>query len=542
MRSAGVVAMVLVLAFPCAGWAAAPGSGAVSPQSTQTQWTGEVAGPGGVAHAAAGGLGGACPPPGCDSFTLDLVTDGSLPLTVEAEASTPAQEISIEVVMPGGETAFQGGVSPTQTQRTLTIPAAPAGRYAINISGGSLPTAGPATMSYLATATLGTDSLSCRMLRPFPYETGGEPRSGAPANDPLYPLQHGHRLMNVAAAWARGGRGQGVTIAILDTGVDLNHPDLADRLVPGVDIVEGKGSDCAPGPQDGHGHGTHVAGLAAATAGNGIGVAGVAPEAQIMPVRVCSTGYCEDISRAIVWATDHGADVINMSLGTSEVDLLLAAAPLADLESDAAAVRYAADHGVIVVASAGNESWAFCGHPAADPGALCAAAVDRDGRPTTYSNLPFDRDGKADAFRAFGGDGDGCDTLAISTGWPGAGINACGAAYQGLAGTSMASPHLAGAAAVLLSLGLTPEKVVERLKATASNGGSYDPVMGYGIPDLDAATVSSGRRAGTGACGSRGRPRGRRAARSGRSAAPSRSRCRSRRPRPSYAPRRTPGR
>ena len=481
--------VLLVLAAPAG--AATPATGAVSPQSSQTQWAGEVAGPSGVVHAAAGGTGGACLPPGCDSFTLDVVTDGSAALTIEAEATSQAQELSIEVVLPNGETAFEGGVQGIQNQRTLKIPAAPAGRYAISISGGSLPGSGPNTMSYLATATLGAAGLECRLLRAFAYETGGAPHTGGPANDPLYPVLHGHRQMRVAAAWARGGRGQGITIAVLDTGVDLAHPDLRDRLVPGADFAEGEGSDCAPGPRDGHGHGTHVSGLALATADNGIGLAGVAPEAKLMPVRVCGSGFCDgdDVNDGIRWATDHGADVINLSLGTDEVDLVLGVNPLADLSSGAEAVKYATDAGVIVVASAGNANWVFCGHPGADPGAICVAALDKDGLPASYSNLPFDRDGEADAFRAFGGDGDTCETQAMSTGWPGAGINACGAAYQALSGTSMASPHVAGAAAVLRSFGLSRSAVIERLKATASNGGSYDPLMGYGVPDLDAATA-----------------------------------------------------
>src|SRR5207247_7126716 len=118
-------------------------------------------------------------------------------------------------------------------------------------------------------------------------------------------------------AWGRGVKGAGVTIAVVDTGVDLNHPDLASHLVAGKDLVAGK-TDCPPGPQDEYGHGTHVAGIAAAVTNNGIGVAGTAPDASIMPVRVLDpsgSGDIDTIIAGIKYAADHGAKVINRSLG-----------------------------------------------------------------------------------------------------------------------------------------------------------------------------------------------------------------------------------
>jgi len=120
------------------------------------------------------------------------------------------------------------------------------------------------------------------------YETGGAATSASP-NDPLLSRQWGLTQIKAQGAWSRGALGSGATIAIVDTGVDLNHPDLKGNLLPGVDLVSGE--TCTPGAQDQNGHGTHVAGIAAASTNNGIGIAGVAPLAKILPVRVLdSTG------------------------------------------------------------------------------------------------------------------------------------------------------------------------------------------------------------------------------------------------------------
>jgi subtilisin family serine protease len=149
----------------------------------------------------------------------------------------------------------------------------------------------------------------------YRYDSGGTPGSG-PANDPLFARQWALDQVNAPEAWARGARGAGTTVAIVDTGVDLQHPDLSSKLVTGHDFVADN-NDCPAGPQDENGHGTHVAGIAAAVTNHGIGVAGVAPDAQIMPVRVLDadgSGSSEDVAAGITWAADHGAEVINLSL------------------------------------------------------------------------------------------------------------------------------------------------------------------------------------------------------------------------------------
>jgi subtilisin family serine protease len=321
------------------------------------------------------------------------------------------------------------------------------------------------------------------------YETGGAPAGSVP-NDPLRPTQWGLDQIKASGAWSRGALGAGVTIAVVDTGVDLKHPDLQGQLVPGVDLVTDE--TCTPGAQDLNGHGTHVAGIAAAATNNGIGVAGTAPQAKIMPVRVLNSagaGTASDISAGIRWAADHGAQVVNLSLG-SDVSI-----PLIDLSGIAPAVDYAFAHGAVVVAAAGNSTLPFCSDPSSYAHAICVAATDASGFPSSYSNFPLRLDGGV-AVRAPGGDGSGsCGDQADiwSTYWPGAsGADAERCApkgYEPIAGTSMSAPFVSGIAAMLRGAGLSNQQVMDCLKRTSSNHGSYDPVNGYGLVNAESAVA-----------------------------------------------------
>lgn len=318
------------------------------------------------------------------------------------------------------------------------------------------------------------------------YESGGAPLASTP-NDPLLGRQWGLGQIKAAGAWSRSALGEGATIAIVDTGVDLNHPDLKDKLLPGADFVSGE--TCTPGAQDLNGHGTHVAGIAAASANNGIGGAGVAPRAKILPVRVldpAGEGTTADIGRGVRWAADQGAQVINLSLGTG--------LPL-DLSGLSADIGYAWSRGAVIVVAAGNSTLPLCEDPALAANAICVAATDVNGFPSYYSNFPLRLDGGL-ALRAPGGDGfGGCgpDGDIWSTYWPGASgsdAEACPPkGYEALAGTSMAAPFVSGVAAILRGAGLSNSQVLDCLRRTSSNGGSYDPIWGYGIVNAEAAVA-----------------------------------------------------
>lgn len=293
------------------------------------------------------------------------------------------------------------------------------------------------------------------------------------AGDPDLPKQWGMSLIGAPTAWNQGKTGTGITIAIIDTGVDLAHSEFVkpNRLLPGINLV-------TPGtpPQDDNGHGTHVAGIAAAAL-NGMGVTGVAPDARILPIKVLdSTGNTvgDSIDRGIRWAADQGAQVINLSLsgGGQEV--------LGPSTNDA--VAYAWSKGAICVFAAGNSY--VLGSGFADQNALVVSATDRHDAKPDYSN------GVGDAkwgIAAPGGGGTFApqQDLVWSTYWDGTHPND----YAYDAGTSMAAPHVSGAVAVLRSLGLTPQQTVDRLLSTAKDLGTAgkDSTFGYGRLDLAKA-------------------------------------------------------
>lgn len=322
------------------------------------------------------------------------------------------------------------------------------------------------------------------------YGTGGAAvtRKGLP-NDPLLDVQWGWAQIDSAGAWRQGARGARAVVAVVDTGVDTEHPDLRKRLVPGVDLWEsrpGGSADC-PGPDDEQYHGTVVAGVIAAEADNRIGIAGVAPAARLMPVRVRDDVNSTDFSRVaagIVWAADHGADVISLTGG---VTVPLRPNPLV-AEQIAEAVAYAWSRGVVTVATAGNNSVPWCQYPASAEHVICAAATTSDGSPAQYSQFPVRGPGGI-AVRAPGGARDGtCGSDVVSTAPPGSPLNPCGGGgYASDSGTTFAVAHTAGVAALLAGRGLSNEQIVECLRVTSSGRGAWDPVMGYGIVDAGAA-------------------------------------------------------
>jgi serine protease len=337
-------------------------------------------------------------------------------------------------------------------------------------------------------------------------------------NDEYWEKQWGPRQIKANDAWSIT-KGSGTIIAVVDSGVDLSHPDLKSKLVGGAtfwscaDKPDGCGNggwksgnnDTAPSN-----HGTHVAGIAAAATNNGIGIAGVAPAAKIMPVKVINEdgGSFQEVAAGIRWAADHGADVINLSLGA--LPGIQALVLTGNLDDTKQAINYAVSKDVAVIAAAGNEFGSICAEPAFSPNALCVVATDRMEKKAVYSNFAFDQDFNVVA--APGGHSlsaaVGCGENILST-VPKGSEDPCGQAtpgYDYFAGTSMASPHVAGVAALLKAQGRDVFDVYRALKETARTPGTdrrgyWTPTYGYGIVDaaaaLNAPPVGGGNAAGT---------------------------------------------
>jgi serine protease len=326
----------------------------------------------------------------------------------------------------------------------------------------------------------------------------------AATNDPLRSQQWGLDQVRAEQAWTTT-TGTGTVVAVLNTGVDLTHPDLKANLVQGATFTCRKGaSPCGDGNwkgQDGVGqesdtHGTHVAGIIAAVTNNGVGIAGVAPGAKIMPIKVLEdgSGSFGEIAAGIRYATDKGAKVINLSLGALPGAQALT---ITGLESSVTkAIAYASSKGVAVVAAAGNEAFPVCDTPSFERGAMCVTATDRNQVKPWYSNGALKPDLKAVA--APGGAGlVFCGDDIVSTVPQGTGSASCKSAnYDYYAGTSMATPHVAGVAALLFAQGRTLANVENALMKTARTPGAdargvYSPTYGWGIVDAAAAVKFS---------------------------------------------------
>jgi thermitase len=238
---------------------------------------------------------------------------------------------------------------------------------------------------------------------------------GIPPNDPDYSKQWALSHIQAETAWKEVGNLKPITVAVIDTGVCMNHEDLQGRVLDnGYDFV-----DDDTNPEDVFGHGCSVAGIIAANIDNGIGISGFAPNASILPVRVLGpngSGSMADVAKGIVYAADNGADIINLSLGS-----------FVGSQTEKDAIDYAVGKGVTVIASAGNSGGALPGFPARYENVVAVGAIDPDGSSSSFSNK--------------GGDiwapGRDVHTTYLDN------------TYKALNGTSFSAPYVSAMAAVL---------------------------------------------------------------------------------------------
>lgn len=263
-------------------------------------------------------------------------------------------------------------------------------------------------------------------------------------NDPRFNQQYAPQKIQCIPAWDAMRGSAAIKIAILDTGIDYNHEDLAAKCLPGKDFVNNDDD-----PMDGNGHGTHCAGNAAALTNNGVGIAGIAPNCSLIPVKVLSdggSGSYDGIVSGMIWAADNGANVISMSLGGG--------GPVQAVQD---AARYAIGKGVICIAAAGNNGSPAPFYPAYFPEFVAVASTDQNDNRSGFSNY-----------------GDWVDVAA-----PGSNILSTfpGNSYGGSSGTSMACPVVAGLAGLIKSA--WPTATPAQVRAQIEN--NCDPVGNFVI-------------------------------------------------------------
>jgi thermitase len=324
----------------------------------------------------------------------------------------------------------------------------------------------------------------------------------AASNDPKFSVQWNLAQIGAPAVWGRS-TGAGVKIGIVDTGVHLAHEDLNGKVVAQTSCIGSNGNPaaCSGSGQDDNGHGTHVSGIATAYKDNGRGIAGVAPDAQLVVAKALDgngSGSADDVNAGIKWVVDHGARVVNLSLGS---DVSLLSSLFGGDTSLASGVEYAWSHGAVAVLAAGNTNYFGLGssnYGSAD--AIVVGATQPSGTPASYSSAI----GSAKwGVMAPGGAGNGDANDVLSTFWDMNNPSSTNSyAYE--AGTSMATPHVSGTVALLLAEGLSRDAAVQKIVTTAVGvPGCSASSCGHGLINLPAA-VGTGGGGGTSTAGSGG--------------------------------------
>ena len=280
-------------------------------------------------------------------------------------------------------------------------------------------------------------------------------------NDALVSQQWGWYRIKADRAYDTGYHGAGVVVALLDTGVGMGHPDLAANIIGGWNFVDNNDN-----VTDVDGHGTMVAGIVAALANNGIGIAGVAPNVSIMPLKVLSGNETRvELNLAIKYAVDNGARVIGMSFGNYTT--LSQAAETA--------IDYAYRRGCVLVAGVGNDNSAEPFYPAAYDQVIAVSAIDQTNNRASFSNY-----GSYVDFCA-----PGVNVLTTTK----------GGTYSDANGTSFAAPFVTGVVALMLSKSpsLSPREVVANLRTQAEDLGvtGWDQFYGWGLVDAYAAVADA---------------------------------------------------
>jgi subtilisin family serine protease len=402
-----------------------------------------------------------------------LVLSGGLAAAAPAQAAPPPAAPSVAVTPVDGPTDglmvhFDNSASANAVEKAVTA----AGGSIEDVAGAtgfvrvSTGTKSPGEVQAALAASPVVDTVEPNRIR----------KADLVPNDTRYASQQASYLqtLRLPDAWNTTTGNDQMILAILDSGVQLNHPDLAGRLVQGRDFVNNDAS-----PDDDFGHGTQVAGVAAAISNNGQGVAGATWRGKIMPVKVLDSGGSandDDIAAGITYAVDHGARVINMSLGGPGAS--------ATLQS---AVDYATSHDVVVVAAAGNDGAAkdvtkrsLEHYPAACNGVISVGATDAVGNHASFSSYGNWIDVVAP--------GEVTETTGLMT-------TARGSSYEEGIGTSFSSPLVAGIAFLMRAADPNANQatISLRLIATARDLGTpgFDQFFGSGMVDASAALAAS---------------------------------------------------